>query len=94
MIDTVPPKVSPFNIYPNKNMGKNTEIMVKIADNLSGIKKYRATIDGKWVIMAYEAKKAILFYTFRNLPKGNHLFKIEVSDAVGNSTTTEIPFIR
>ncbi len=92
MIDTVPPKITPLNIIPNRNMATYKEIAFKIGDNLSGIKTYKGYIDGKWVIMEYEAKKAKIFYTFDKLPKGKHEFKVEVTDGVGNKTVRTIPF--
>lgn len=92
MIDTVAPKITPLNIIPNRNMANYKTLEIKIGDNLSGIKSYRGTIDGKWIIMEYEAKKAKLFYTFDNLTKGKHEFKLEVTDGVGNVASTSIPF--
>lgn len=94
MIDTVPPTIKPYNIYNNKNMSNNSSLIVTIADNLSGIKSYRGEIDGKWILMEYEAKKAQLIHDFDNLSKGEHLFKIELDDGVGNKSVLEIPFIR
>lgn len=94
MLDTIPPKITPLNITPHKNMAANSTIEVKIGDNLSGIKSYRGTIDGKWVIMEYEAKKAKLFYTFKDIPKGKHNFELTLTDGVGNSTSISIPFTR
>jgi hypothetical protein len=94
MIDTIPPTIKPYNIYANKNMSNNSSIIVSIADNLSGVKSYRGEIDGKWILMEYESKKAHLIHKFDNLPPGNHIFKLSVTDDVGNSTTSEIPFIR
>lgn len=94
MLDTIPPKITPTNIFPNKNMSSNSTITAKIADNLSGVKSFRATIDGKWVMMEYEAKKAKLFYTFDNLPKGKHNFELTLIDGVGNESRVAIPFIR
>ncbi len=94
MIDTIPPKISPTNIFANKNMSANTTITVKIADNLSGIKSFKGKIDGKWVIMEYEAKKAKLFYTFDNITKGKHNFELTLTDGVGNESHVSIPFIR
>ena len=72
-LDTVAPTIKPYNIYNGKNMAKAKTISVKVADNLSGIKSYRATIDGKWALMEYEPKKALLFYEFSpslTLPQG------------------------
>lgn len=94
MIDTIPPTIKPYNIYANKNMSNNSSIIISITDNLSGIKSYRGEIDGKWVLMDFEAKKAHLTHVFNNLPTGNHTFKLTVSDDVGNTTITEIPFIK
>lgn len=94
MIDTIPPKITPTNIFANKNMAGNSTITVKIADNLSGVKSYKGSIDGKWVIMEYESKKAKLFYTFDNLPKGKHNFELTLTDGVGNESKVSIPFTR
>ncbi len=94
MLDTIPPTIKPLNIFNNKNMAKNTEIAVKIADNLSGIKSYVGTIDGNWILMQYEAKKAKLFYLFDNITKGKHIFELILTDAVGNETKVSIPFTR
>jgi hypothetical protein len=94
MIDTVPPKISPTNIFENKNMSGNSTITVKIADNLSGVKSFRGSIDGKWIIMEYESKKAKLFHTFDNLEKGAHTFELTLTDGVGNESHVSIPFSR
>lgn len=94
MIDTIAPKITPTNIFANKNMSGNSTITVKIADNLSGIKSFRGTIDGKWIIMEYEAKKTKLFYTFDNITKGKHNFELTLTDGVGNKSKVTIPFTR
>lgn len=94
MLDTVAPHINPVNIFANKNMSANWSITATISDNLSGIKTYRAEIDGKWILMDYDAKSAKLTHVFDNLPSGNHVFKLEVTDFVDNKKVIEIPFIR
>ncbi len=94
MIDTVPPVITPLNITENKNMVNNSAIEIKIGDNLSGIKSYKGSIDGKWVLMEYESKKAKIFYEFDNLPAGKHNFELTLTDGVDNSTSLSIPFTR
>lgn len=94
MLDTVAPQINPINIFPNKNMSANWSITATISDNLSGIKTYRAEIDGKWVLMDHDGKTAKLTHVFDNLPSGNHIFKLEVTDFVDNKKVIEIPFIR
>ena len=66
-----------------------------VKDALSGIKKYRASIDGKWVLCEYETKKDLLFYTFdESISTGIHSFKIEVSDDKNNLSVLQFTFNR
>ncbi|WP_298764421.1 M23 family metallopeptidase [uncultured Polaribacter sp.] len=71
-------------------------LQVKITDIGSGIKNWYATIDGNWVLMQYNHKKGILMYNFKDkkLLGSKHIFKIVVSDNVGNTTTLSKTFFR
>jgi hypothetical protein len=95
-IDTIPPVIKPVNISPNKDLSTYNTFSVKISDNLSGIKTYRGTIDNKWILMEYEPKKSTLTYRFDNerIATGEHEFKLEVSDGLGNKTFYSAEFIR
>jgi hypothetical protein len=67
----------------------------KVTDNLSGIKKYRTTIDGSWVLCEYDAKNDLLFYTFDNtVQPGVHHFKLEVTDDKANTKEWKLIFKR
>lgn len=95
MIDSVKPIIKPVNIPANKNLAGVREIKIRIGDNLSGIKTYRATIDGKWVGMEYEPKLALLTYIFeKDLKPGKHTFNLEVKDGSGNTTVYNTEFTR
>jgi murein DD-endopeptidase MepM/ murein hydrolase activator NlpD len=97
-IDTIAPKLKPaFHYDPNKttDLSKAKRIGIIARDDLSGIRKYRAIIDGKWVLCEYEFKENLLFYTFDDsLSKGNHTFTIEVSDDKQNKSTFTFIFCR
>ncbi len=97
-IDTVAPKLKPaFKIIKEKipDLSKSKTIGVIASDNLSGIRKYRATIDGKWVLVEYEFKQNLLFYTFDDqIAEGTHEFKIEVVDDKENKAILTFVFIR
>jgi hypothetical protein len=94
-IDSIAPLITPVNIYPGAAMQKKWSISVKIDDQLSGIESYRASIDGKWILMEYDAKQDLLSYFFdERVPPGKHLFRLEVKDKVGNSSTYEASFNR
>lgn len=97
-IDTVAPKIRPdFKVIDKNNVDltKAKTIGIKASDNLSGIKKYRATIDDKWVLCEYEMKQDLLFYTFGSeLAKGKHTFNIEVTDDKSNVASWNCTFMR
>lgn len=95
-LDSIAPKITPINIYANANMSKKWSISLKITDNLSGIGSYRGTIDGKWVLMEYDAKNDKLSYFFddERLKSGQHVFQLVVKDKVGNKKIYKANFTR
>ena len=94
--DTTAPKTKALNFKPNTWISKNKTLEVKIVDDLSGIGTYKATLNGKFILMEYNFKKDVLTYNFSdgiiNATKNN--LKIIVKDNVGNSTTFEANFFR
>ena len=97
-IDTIAPKLKPaFKIIKEQitDLSKAKKIGVIASDNLSGVRKYRATIDGKWVLVEYEFKQNLLFYTFDDkISKGTHEFKIEATDDKENKSILTFIFKR
>lgn len=97
-IDTIAPKLkTAFKYVPNSIANLNTAKTIGIvaSDNLSGIRKYKANIDGKWVLVEYEYKKSLLFYTFNNtITPGEHTFSIDVTDDKENTSTLSFKFKR
>lgn len=94
--DTVNPTIKPVNFQDGNWLSKLSALKIKIDDDLSGISNYRATINGKWILMEYDYKKNTLTYDFNdriNTETENNL-KVIVTDNVGNSTTFESTFFR
>jgi len=94
--DMEKPKIKPVNFDDGKWLSKYRYLKVRLSDNLSGIRNYRATVNGKWILMEFDAKKQILTHDFNdNVVKDtkNNL-KIIVTDNVGNSATFEATFFR
>lgn len=86
-VDTIPPLIKPVNVSQNKNVSKQQNLCFKISDNLSGIQSYRGTLNGKWILMDFDAKSSFLVYTFDDRIKpGKNNFRLVVKDAVGNET--------
>ncbi|MEQ9404420.1 MAG: M23 family metallopeptidase [Cyclobacteriaceae bacterium] len=78
--DTIPPEVTPVKSY----FAHHT---FKIKDEGSGIKSYRAELDGSFVVMRYEAKKDLIWPVTENpnIPIKGEL-KLEVIDNANNIT--------
>jgi hypothetical protein len=98
LVDTEPPKVIP--VVFTEQMQKKSKMVFKIKDNfeVSGIAndlRYRATVDGKWILMKYDLKSDRITHDFDGrIGTGEHILKIFVSDDRGNSTVFEQKFIR
>lgn len=94
--DTEDPTIKPINFKDGKWLSKYRYLKVKLKDDLSGIRNYRATINGKWILMEYDAKKGILVHDFNDnsVTDTKNDLKIIVTDNVGNSATFEATFFR
>jgi len=95
-MDTIAPTIKPVNFQDKKWLSKYRYLTVKIDDELSGISKYRATVNGKWILMEYDYKTDTLIHDFNDdivIDTKNEL-KIIVTDNVGNSSTFEATFFR
>ena len=94
--DTTPPTIKAVNFTEGKWLSKNKTLKIKIDDDLSGISSYRATLNGKFILMEYNYKTDVLTYDFEDgiiLDTDNKL-KVIVVDNVGNSATFETTFFR
>jgi len=94
--DTESPVITPINVQKGKWISKENYLKIKIKDDLSGISSYRATINGKWILMEYNPKKNLLVYNFNDkiITSAEHNFKLITIDNVGNSSTFETTFYR
>lgn len=94
--DITPPKIIPLNFNNGQWISSNKDLKVKITDDLSGIKSYRATVNGKFILMEYEYKKNTLTHNFEDgvITDTENDFKLIVTDNVGNSKTYEAKFFR
>ena len=94
--DSQTPKIYNLNFRNNQWITNKDQIRVYISDKGSGIKSYRATLDGEWILMEYDLKKKKLVYNFsdKKLVGSKHSFKIVVSDNVGNTNTLSATFYK
>ena len=80
MTDVNPPRVEILTATPNG-------ITAKIRDDLSGIAEFRALVNGEWVLMQYDYKRALLWSDKLNpdepFEKGAEVL-VQVKDRSGN----------
>lgn len=96
LIDNELPKIYNLNFKNNNWVSKLNYLTIKISDTQSGIKSYKAFIDNEWILMEYDVKKKKLSYNFndKKLVGSKHIFKLVVSDNVGNTNTYNATFYR
>lgn len=96
VIDTKGPDIKPINFQDGKWLSKYRYLSFKITDDLSGISNYRATVNGKWILMEYEYKTNTLTFDFNDnvITESKNDLKLIVTDNVGNSSTFEASFFR
>lgn len=94
--DSIAPTIKIAKPIQDKWITAQKNIVVSIADDLSGIKTYNGYINDKWVLFEYESKLKRLTHTFNDslLLEGKNNLKIVVTDNVGNSTIFETQFNR
>ena len=96
-VDTVAPTIKPKTRYNNLKLSHLKKIEFKIKDDLSGIKKYNAYLDGQWVLLEYDAKNDKMFYKFPKLEYNEtkrREFKIVVEDSCNNISVFKTKFYR
>jgi len=94
--DSVSPTVVPDNFKKDQWLSNYKFLSLKIDDDFSGIKKFRGTINGEWVLFEYEPKRKILTYDFSDKysEKLKHNLEVEVEDNVGNKKVYKTRFFR
>lgn len=90
------PTVKAINFGNNKWISSNKTLRVWIDDKETGIKNFKATINGKFALMEYDYKKKLLVHELSDgiYSLGKNELKIYVEDNVGNSTIFESTFYR
>lgn len=94
--DAITPTIKPLNFSDGQWVSKLNTLRLKIEDEQSGIGSYRATLNGKFILMEYDYKKDVIVYDFDDMPleSSENKLKVVVLDNVGNSATFEATFFR
>ncbi|HUS86896.1 MAG TPA: M23 family metallopeptidase [Bacteroidales bacterium] len=94
-IDTIPPTIKALTFREGSDLACQKTIIVEIDDDFSGIKEYKATIDGNWALFEWDPKNKRLTYEMdrERITKGSpHYLELIVTDNRNNTTTWNISF--
>ncbi len=85
-LDTAAPSVKKEYYPADLNTSRGGIVQLIVNDDLSGLKSYRATIDGSWMLAEFDTKSKMLTIDLAGLPL-NVLHKLEltVTDERGNT---------
>jgi len=98
MTDQSAPTIKPKRFQSNMRGVSTMSFIVKenfnTARNIDAI-KFKATVDGEWILMEYDSKNDLLIHRFDgSIAKGKHTLQLEVSDDRGNERVFERTFTR
>ena len=96
MLDEKAPVITPTLNYEGRLMGKGTSMKFSLADNLTGVKKYNAFVDGKWVLGIFDPFKKVLSIDLDDagIATGEHSFELKVEDGRANEAIYSCKFKR
>lgn len=98
MVDQKAPTITPITF--RSNMKGYSKMTFKIKDNFDTTGKakgmsYKATVDGRWILMEYDSKNDLLIHRFdKTIGSGKHVLKLVVTDNRGNERVLERTFTR
>jgi murein DD-endopeptidase MepM/ murein hydrolase activator NlpD len=94
--DTVAPTIRTKNFKEKQWLNNYKYLSLQIADDLSGVDSYSATLNGEWILMEYEPKLNTLTYNFDDKITSQTQCELIVTviDNVGNENTLTTTFYR
>ena len=77
------------------DMRNQSSFGIQVKDDKSGVATYNGYVDGNWILIEYDEKNDLLRHDFDGkITPGNHTFRLEVTDAVGNQKVYERKFLK
>lgn len=92
-VDEVPPTIAIAGVKDSSIVFAGTKIVCTVADNKKEIKKFRAELDGNWLM--FTGLGPVFRYSVdEHCPPGEHDLKFIVEDEAGNTTERVLRFTR
>ena len=94
MVDTIAPEIVALNIHQRKKINGYKKITFKVTDDLSGIKSYRGTLNGEWVLVEFDPKNdRLTYFVDERVMKGENTITLKVVDDRDNSSSYKAKFV-
>ncbi len=91
VVDSVPPVIR--QVADKSRFKKSIRFIV--GDNLSGIAKYHAEMNGEWALVSWDPKNRLMTYTYDEMLKqGVNSLKIVLEDQKGNQSSYSTKIVR
>ncbi|HLY69072.1 MAG TPA: M23 family metallopeptidase [Puia sp.] len=94
VVDEIPPVIVPVGFYDGTDVSRAKKIAFIIRDNMGSFKKFRAELDGSWLLFSNDKGKSFIYKFDEHCPKGKHELKISVEDEAGNIASKMYRFTR
>lgn len=96
MQDTIAPVIKPSEFKEGDWLSNKSKIEFTISDNLSGIGKIDAYINGKWALFEYEYKNKKITHLFKDniVDEGKNEIILKIADRLNNIAIYETHFFR
>lgn len=93
-VDTIPPTLTAVDL--RSDMRGREGFRFKVQDDLSGVEKWSATLDGKWIMLVYDPKTKTLTHQFDKFSEGpgKRALVVEATDERGNRAQSTHTFQR
>lgn len=82
-VDTVPPLLVPQN---EESWMKNGRVVLRFEDKETSLKRFRGTLDGKFILFEYNSKNSAFTLDLgrEKVKRGKHILRLHVVDRCGN----------
>ncbi len=93
VMDTIAPSIEFVNIPKSNDYSNENHLTIEVKDNLSAIKKFRAVLDGQWLM--FSRKDNYYIYNFDgHCSLGTHQLLVTAEDESGNIAQQAFSFIK
>ncbi|HVY75433.1 MAG TPA: hypothetical protein VG890_11420, partial [Puia sp.] len=92
--DTVPPVISFPGISDNANLSGSSRLAVSVRDNFKQVRRFRATLDGNWLLFTNDKAKDFIYTFDEHCVPGKHELKVTAEDEAGNVSEAVLHFTR